>query len=210
MSPGGRRGRGPGDRSLSSQEGTRLAGGCSSGPAPAPRGPLRREPGALRRRPHGQHCVSPVSSPPPLDRALTAKEGAKGEAFLLVPLKETPERPEHPASLARPGPAAPRVPAAAEGAEATATPPAVPRKQRPGPAWRRRGRRPCWPGWTRRSTWSVRAGAPSIPGGNLGEPRGLSAAGRGGGMGPAEAPPAAVILSCASRESVCLCVCPAG
>lgn len=31
MSPGGRRGRSPGARSLSSQEGTRLAGGCSSG-----------------------------------------------------------------------------------------------------------------------------------------------------------------------------------
>lgn len=156
--------------------------GGSRGPAPAARGGSGESPAG---RPQGRHHLSLGSSPPPPDRALTAKEGAKDQAFLLVPLKETPERPEHPASLAGPGAAAPRVPAAAEGAEGAAAPPAVPRKQRPGPGWRRRGRPPCWPGWTRRSTWSVRAGAPAVTRGNLGEPRAPhgSGEGRGGGWG---------------------------
>lgn len=111
-----------------------------SGSGEAPRPAARRAP------------LSPTTAatPRPGYRALTAEEGAEDEAFLLVPLEETPEGPEHPARPARPGrPSPPRVGGRGGSSDPARrarppgppeTPPAL-RRCRP---WRRRRRRRRW------------------------------------------------------------------
>lgn len=73
-----------------------------------------RSDSAIAERPRGPKAGSapaPTMAPaaPRLGcRALTAKEGAEDETFLLVPLEETPEGPEHRSCPARPPLASPR------------------------------------------------------------------------------------------------------
>jgi len=130
-------------------------------------------PGGTRgaKGPWGGRAAAPQTATEPLrprraaPRALTAEEGAEDEAFLLVPLEETPERPEHPARPTRPPLASlrrrkgrwRRPPAEPSAAPPAVPPRAAPRKQRPrsvGPPWRTRRR-----GWSGPSAWSERAGS---------------------------------------------------
>lgn len=166
-------------RSFPASWGARPTTGGSSGSAaerrPRGGGPPRREPGALQRERGGpatprpaprRALLAPAAAPQPGCRALTAEEGAEGEALLLVPLEETPEGPEHPARPA--GPSPPRVGGRgggrgpARGAPPPGPPETPPALRRCRP-WRRRRRRWPWPGWTRPSTWSVREGIGALP-----------------------------------------------
>lgn len=127
-------------------------------------GPAGRHSGS-RGSPRTEGRGSPRShgAPSAAPRALTAEEGAEDEAFLLVPLEETPERPEHPARPTRPPLASlrrrkgrwQRPPAEPSAAPPAVPPRAAPRKQRPrsvGPPWRRTRQR----GWSGPSSWSAR------------------------------------------------------
>lgn len=87
-----------------------LVGLSDRASAPPLRGPVLREPGALqreRRGPTAGPAPTPMTVPQRGCRALTAEEGAEDEAFLLVPLEETPQGPQHPARPARPPLASP-------------------------------------------------------------------------------------------------------
>lgn len=83
-----------------------LVGLSDRASAPPLRGPVLREPGALQRERRGP-APTPMTAPQRGCRALTAEEGAEDEAFLLVPLEETPQGPQHPARPARPPLASP-------------------------------------------------------------------------------------------------------
>lgn len=110
-------------------------------------------------RPHGQYRLPPYSRPRPSTGHSPPRKVPRTRHFFLCRLRKLQS--DRSILRARPAPARPPLGSSGGGrgggggGTARGAPEAA-----AGPPWRRRRRRPRWPGWTRRSTWSVRPGLP--------------------------------------------------